>query len=113
MPAGARRASRPAETSRDQPRPADGGTGARTVGHVTILTMGSASSWMATEPPALILPSRGRVQMSQPPNSWYRGGDVSLSLGERYEQALVPTIFAPWAVDLMARAAPQPGERIL
>jgi SAM-dependent methyltransferase len=51
--------------------------------------------------------------MSQQSDAWFRGGDVPLSLGERYEQALAPTIFAPWAVDLVARAAPQPGERIL
>jgi SAM-dependent methyltransferase len=51
--------------------------------------------------------------MSQPSDQWYRAGDVPLSLGERYEQSLVPTIFQPWAVDLVARAAPQPGERIL
>lgn len=51
--------------------------------------------------------------MGQQSDHWYRGGDVSLSLGERYEQALVPTIFAPWAGDLVARAVPQPDERIL
>jgi SAM-dependent methyltransferase len=59
------------------------------------------------------LPSEGSVEMSQQADRWYRGGDVSLSLGESYEQELVPTIFQPWAVDLVARAAPQPGERIL
>src|SRR5215467_14365224 len=51
--------------------------------------------------------------MSQQSNQWYRGGDVPSSLGERYEQSLVPTIFQPWAADLVVRAAPQPGERIL
>jgi SAM-dependent methyltransferase len=51
--------------------------------------------------------------MSQPSDQWYHAGDVPQSLGERYEQWLVPTIFQPWAADLVARAAPQPGERIL
>jgi ubiquinone/menaquinone biosynthesis C-methylase UbiE len=46
-------------------------------------------------------------------NSWYSGGNVAPSLGENYEQYLVPTIFGPWATDLVALAAPQPGERIL
>jgi SAM-dependent methyltransferase len=46
-------------------------------------------------------------------NSWYSGGDVAQNLGENYEQYLVPTIFGPWAADLVAQAAPQPGERIL
>lgn len=45
--------------------------------------------------------------------SWYQGGNVTQSLGENYERYLVPTIFGPWAVDLIALAAPQPGERIL
>lgn len=44
---------------------------------------------------------------------WYSGGDVAQSLGENYERYLVPTIFGPWATDLVALAAPQPGERIL
>jgi SAM-dependent methyltransferase len=46
-------------------------------------------------------------------DSWYHGGNVAQSLGENYEQYLVPTIFGPWAGDLVALAAPQPGERIL
>lgn len=46
-------------------------------------------------------------------DSWYRGGNVAQSLGENYEQYLVPTIFGPWAADLVALAAPQPGERVL
>jgi len=46
-------------------------------------------------------------------DQWYRGGDVPQSVGERYEQWLAPTIFGPWAVDLVARATPQPGERVL
>lgn len=51
--------------------------------------------------------------MSQQSDQWYRAGDVPSSAGERYERFLTPTIFHPWAVDLVARAAPQPGERIL
>jgi ubiquinone/menaquinone biosynthesis C-methylase UbiE len=45
--------------------------------------------------------------------SWFLGGNVAQSLGENYERYLVPTIFGPWAVDLVARASPQPYERIL
>jgi SAM-dependent methyltransferase len=45
--------------------------------------------------------------------SWFLGGNVAQSLGENYERYLVPTIFGPWAVDLVALAAPQPDERIL
>ncbi len=45
--------------------------------------------------------------------SWFSGGDVAQSLGANYERYLVPTIFGPWAADLVALAAPQPGERIL
>lgn len=45
--------------------------------------------------------------------SWYRGGNVAGSLGANYDQYLVPTIFGPWAIDLVALAAPQAGERIL
>src|SRR5579871_2711115 len=55
---------------------------------------------------------RREEAMSQS-ESWYRGGNVAQSLGENYEQYLVPTIFRPWAADLVALAAPQPGERIL
>ncbi len=32
---------------------------------------------------------------------------------EAYERYLVPTLFTPWAVDLIVRAAPQPRERVL
>ncbi|MGH2561189.1 MAG: class I SAM-dependent methyltransferase [Thermomicrobiales bacterium] len=32
---------------------------------------------------------------------------------EAYERIFVPTIFAAWAEDLLRRAAPQPGERVL
>ena len=45
--------------------------------------------------------------------SWFRGGNVAQSLGANYERYLVPTIFGPWAADLVALAAPQPDERIL
>ena len=44
---------------------------------------------------------------------WFSGGDVAQSLGANYDKYLVPTIFGPWAADLVALAAPQPGERIL
>jgi ubiquinone/menaquinone biosynthesis C-methylase UbiE len=30
-----------------------------------------------------------------------------------YERYLVPTLFTPWAVDLLARVALQPGARVL
>jgi len=40
---------------------------------------------------------------------WPLGGNAD-ALYERY---LVPAIFGPWAVDLVALAAPQPGERVL
>jgi hypothetical protein len=36
-------------------------------------------------------------------DSWYRGGNVTQSLGENYEQYLVPTIFGPWADRAVAR----------
>jgi len=45
--------------------------------------------------------------------SWFLGGNVAQSLGENYDRYLVPTIFGPWAADLVALAAPQPEERIL
>ncbi len=45
--------------------------------------------------------------------SWFRGGNVAQSLGENYNRYLVPTIFGPWAVDLVALVGPQPDERIL
>jgi ubiquinone/menaquinone biosynthesis C-methylase UbiE len=44
---------------------------------------------------------------------WYSGGDIAQNLGENYERYLVPTIFGPWAIDLVSLATPQPGERIL
>ena len=40
---------------------------------------------------------------------WQVGGNAA----EIYEQHLVPTIFGPWAADLIGAAAPQPGERVL
>lgn len=46
-------------------------------------------------------------------DSWYRAGNVAQNLGENYEQYLVPTIFGPWAADLVALSAPPPGERVL
>jgi SAM-dependent methyltransferase len=44
---------------------------------------------------------------------WYRPGEVPQSQGELYERYLAAVIFAPWAADLVARAAPQADERIL
>jgi ubiquinone/menaquinone biosynthesis C-methylase UbiE len=38
---------------------------------------------------------------------------VAGSAPENYERYLVPAIFGPWAVDLLALAAPRSGERIL
>ena len=38
---------------------------------------------------------------------------VSGNAAEAYERYLVPTLFTPWAHDLMARAALQPGERVV
>jgi SAM-dependent methyltransferase len=35
------------------------------------------------------------------------------SAAELYERHMVPAIFGPWAEDLVACAAPQPGERVL
>ena len=32
---------------------------------------------------------------------------------EAYERHLVPSLFAPWAADLLRRVAPRPGERVL
>jgi ubiquinone/menaquinone biosynthesis C-methylase UbiE len=41
--------------------------------------------------------------------AWQVGG----SAAELYQQYLVPTIASHWAVDLIDRAAPRPGERVL
>ncbi len=38
---------------------------------------------------------------------------VSGNAAERYERDIVPTIFVPWAADLLERAALQSGERVL
>ena len=35
------------------------------------------------------------------------------SPGDIYERLIAPAIFAPWTPDLVARAAVQPGERVL
>src|SRR5215216_4533148 len=40
---------------------------------------------------------------------WQVGGNAA----EIYEQHLVPTVFGPWAADLIGAASPQPGERVL
>src|SRR5437867_1567189 len=47
--------------------------------------------------------------MSQQPD-WTGYG---ASAAELYERYLVPAIFEPWAMALVALAAPQPGERVL
>lgn len=44
----------------------------------------------------------------QPPWQRFAG-----SIAENYQRDLVPAIFAPWASDLVAVGAPQPGERVL
>lgn len=43
------------------------------------------------------------------PIEWRLGG----SFAENYERYLVPTIFGPWARDLLDLAIPKPGERLL
>jgi ubiquinone/menaquinone biosynthesis C-methylase UbiE len=40
---------------------------------------------------------------------WQVGGNAA----EIYAQHLVPTVFGPWAADLIEAASPRPGERIL
>ena len=40
---------------------------------------------------------------------WQLSGNAA----ERYEKFLVPTIFVPWAEDLLARAKPEEGESVL
>jgi hypothetical protein len=47
--------------------------------------------------------------MAQQP-SWQR---FAGSVAENYNRYLVPAIFEPWAEDLVALAAPRPGERVL
>jgi ubiquinone/menaquinone biosynthesis C-methylase UbiE len=46
------------------------------------------------------------------PSGWYQAG-VGESLAELYERDLVPTIFGPWAEDLLDAAAMRPGARVL
>ncbi len=38
---------------------------------------------------------------------------VNCSAPEAYERYMVPTLFAPWANDLLTRAAPQSGDRVV
>jgi len=38
---------------------------------------------------------------------------ITGNAAERYERYVVPTLFVPWAQDLMNRAALQAGERVL
>jgi ubiquinone/menaquinone biosynthesis C-methylase UbiE len=45
----------------------------------------------------------------QAPREWTLAGDMA----ENYERYFVPAIFGPWAADLLDRAAPRPGERVL
>lgn len=45
------------------------------------------------------------------PSGWYQAG-LGGNLPDLYERDLVPTIFAPWAADLLD-AALRPGERVL
>src|SRR5215216_7014195 len=40
---------------------------------------------------------------------WQIGGNAA----EIYEQHLVPTVFGPWAADLIGAASPRTGERVL
>jgi ubiquinone/menaquinone biosynthesis C-methylase UbiE len=47
--------------------------------------------------------------MAQEPN-WQR---FARSIAENYHEYLVPAIFQPWAEELVALAAPRPGERVL
>src|SRR5437879_7439793 len=48
----------------------------------------------------------GYMSLQEP---WQLDGNAE----EWYERYLVPAIFGPWAADLVALAAPQPGERVL
>ncbi|HEY7709213.1 MAG TPA: transposase, partial [Candidatus Entotheonella sp.] len=43
------------------------------------------------------------------PERWQLSGHGA----EAYERYLVPALFTPWAIDLLARVAPQPRERVL
>ena len=51
--------------------------------------------------------------MSEPQPQPQPQASVGGSAAERYERELVPAIFGPWADDLVAAAAPRPGERVL
>ena len=44
-----------------------------------------------------------------PQERWQISGNAA----EAYERYLVPTLFTPWAHDLIARAALRPDERVL
>ena len=50
-----------------------------------------------------------RVQQSQSREQW----QVSGSAPEAYERYMVPTLFSPWAMDLIERMSLQPGEHVL
>src|SRR5690242_20010277 len=52
--------------------------------------------------------------MSQQPDwNWQRTDVYTGGVAEVYERALVPTIFAPWATEFLARAEPHAGQRVL
>ncbi len=40
-------------------------------------------------------------------------GQLHGNAAELFERYMVPAIFRPWGADLVSRAAPQPGERVL
>jgi len=61
------------------------------------------TSWMNLEC------MRDRSASSQKENTWRLTGNDA----ERYQQYLVPAVFAPWATDLIERAGLQPGDRVL
>jgi len=50
-----------------------------------------------------------RAQQSQSREQW----QVSGSAPEAYERYMVPTLFSPWAMDLIERMSLQPGEHVL
>jgi len=52
---------------------------------------------------------RKRVNLMAQHERWQLSGNGS----EAYERYLVPALFTPWAIDLLARVAPQPRERVL
>jgi ubiquinone/menaquinone biosynthesis C-methylase UbiE len=59
------------------------------------------------DPPQKIQCQEEDVMSLQEP--WQLGDNAE----EVYERYLVPAIFGPWAADLVALAAPQPGEHVL